>query len=202
MLKPLTVLEAAEARRSIRKYDPSPVPDQDLREILRLAGLAPSAWNLQPWRVTVVRDPALKARVAPVAYHQPQVTGAPVLLVIASDMKDTLGHLDEVTSPGVQGEKREAFKKSVLGALGGLPEAEREAWGNAQANIFLGFLLLAAKSLGYDSSPMLGFQPEAVKAVLGLPSHVRVPALVALGKGVEEGTPHFRLDLEKFVTWR
>ena len=71
-----------------------------------------------------------------------------------------------------------------------MPENEREAWGNAQANIFLGFLLLAAKSLGYDTSPMLGFDPEAVKALLGLPPHVRVPALVAIGKGAESGFPH------------
>ena len=198
----LTVPAAAETRRSIRKYDPTPVSDADLKEILRVAGLAPSAWNLQPWRVTVVRDPELKTRLAAAAYNQPQVSGAPVLLVIASDMKATLEHLDDVIHPGMQGEAREGFKKSVLGALGSLPEAEREAWGNAQANIFLGFLLLAARSLGYDTSPMLGFQPDAVKSILGLPAHVRVPALVAVGKGTEAGFPHFRLGPEKVASFR
>jgi len=198
----LTVTDAAQARRSVRKYEPAPIPDADLHEILRLAGLAPSAWNLQPWRVTVVRDPAVKAQLAQVAYNQPQVIGAPAVLVISSDMKQTLEHLDELIHPGLQGAARDGFKQSVIGALGSLPEAEREAWGNAQANIFLGFLLLAAKSLGYDTSPMLGFQPEAVKALLGLPAHVRVPALVAIGKGADAGFPHFRRDLQQFVSFR
>ena len=44
----LTVTDAAQARRSVRKYEAAPIPDADLHEILRLAGLAPSAWNLQP----------------------------------------------------------------------------------------------------------------------------------------------------------
>jgi nitroreductase len=124
------------------------------------------------------------------------------VLVITSDTKNTLANLDAVVHPGMPHEAREGFKKSVLGALGGLPEAEQEAWGNAQANIFLGFLLLAAKSLGYDTSPMLGFKPDEVKSVLGLPAHVRVPAMVALGKGAEAGFPHHRLDPKAFVNFR
>lgn len=202
MSAPLTVAAAAEARRSIRQYEQAPIPEADLKELLRLAGLAPSAWNLQPWRVTVVRDPALKAKLAAAAYGQKQVTGAPAVLVITSDMQDTLAHVEDTIHPGMQGEARDAQKNSVLGVFGAQSEADREAWGNAQGNIFLGFLLLAAKSLGYDTSPMLGFKPDEVKAVLGLPAHVRVPALVAIGKGTEAGFPHFRHALDRFVTWR
>ncbi len=56
----LPVHEAIESRVSIRKYQPEPIPPEDLREVLRLASLAPSAWNLQPWRFHVVTDPAIK----------------------------------------------------------------------------------------------------------------------------------------------
>jgi nitroreductase len=59
--------------------------------------------------------------------------------------------------------------------------------GAAQGNIALGFLLLAAEGLGYQTSAMAGFDPEAIKQLLGLPANVRVNALVAVGKGAEEG---------------
>ena len=46
---------------------------------------------------------------------------------------------------------------------------------------------------------MAGFDAEKVKQLLGLPSHVRVPALVAIGRGVEEGFPHHRHELSRIV---
>jgi nitroreductase len=78
----------------------------------------------------------------------------------------------------------------------------REAWGNAQTNIALGYLLLLAESLGYATSPMLGFDAEKVKSLLGLPAHVRITALVTIGYAAEEGfTPH-RLPVESLVSFR
>ena len=46
---------------------------------------------------------------------------------------------------------------------------------------------------------MLGFKPDAVKALLGLPEHVQIPALVAIGIGAEDGFPHHRHTLERTV---
>jgi len=73
----LTVAEAAESRRSIRRYEPEPIPREDLEEILRLTGLAPSAFNAQPWRWIVVETPELKARLQDAANGQAQVGNAP-----------------------------------------------------------------------------------------------------------------------------
>src|SRR5919202_6994099 len=86
ILAGLTVQEAAETRHSIRRYTDDPVPEEDLREILRLVGLAPSAWNLQPWRFVVVRDAELKRKLREAAHGQHQVSAAPVVLVLYSDM--------------------------------------------------------------------------------------------------------------------
>ena len=70
LTQPLTVPDAIASRRSIRKFVQEPLPEADLREIIRLAGLAPSAWNVQPWRFAVVQDPELKARLREAAYGQ------------------------------------------------------------------------------------------------------------------------------------
>lgn len=198
----LPVTAAAEARHSIRKYESAPIPDADLKEILRVAGLAPSAWNLQPWRVTVVREPALKTQLQAAAYGQPQVGGAPAVLVIHSDMVDTLAKIEDTIHPGMPAEQAAKHAADVRGTFAGFPAEGRENWGNGQANIFLGFLLLAAKSQGYDTSPMLGFKPAEVKQLLGLPEHVTIPALVAIGKGTEAGFPTYRHSQDRFVTWR
>lgn len=197
--KPLTVPEAAEQRVSIRKYTDDDVPEEDLRRILDLAGRAPTTMNIQPWRVVVVRDHEMRQRLMAAANNQPQVGAAPAVFVIYSDMKDMLEHVDEVVHPGMDDAGRERARKNIVRAFGSLPEDEREQTGFAFTYTFLGYLLLAAKSLGYGTSPMLGFDPDKVRDLLGLPKHVRFPALVAIGVPNESGYPQFRRPVKRWA---
>lgn len=193
---------AALARRSIRQYQPTPIPDAELRELLRLAGRAPSAFNVQPWRFVVVQDEALRAKLSAAAYGQQQVVRAPATIVLYSDMIDALERMPESMHPGMPAAQRDAGVENVRGTFAAQTPEERDAWGNAQANIALGYLLLLAESFGFATSPMLGFDPGQVKALLGLPSHARVTALVTIGYGAEEGfTPH-RLPADSLVSFR
>lgn len=200
-MRELTVRQAAEARRSIRKYTAEQVTQETLREILRNASLAPSPDNLQPWRVIVVREHEMKQRLMAAAMNQRQVGSASAVLVLYTDMQDVIDRVDEAIHPGIQGEKREQIRERIPADFAAKGEAERDAWGYAIGYIFLGFLLLAAQSVGVSSSPMLGFEPEKVKQLFGLPAHVRLPALVALGYADEEGFRHHRHDLEGYVRW-
>jgi nitroreductase len=195
----LTVREAAERRRSIRSYEPEPIPMEDIEEILRLTGLAPSAFNVQPWRFVVVRTPEVKEQLAAAPYNQRQVHAAPAVIVLYTDMKDTLEHIDEVLHPGMEAAQRAVAREGVLRPFAGMTEAEREAWGAEQGHIALGYLLLAAESHGYQTSTMAGFDKEAVKRLLDLPSHVRVPALIAIGRGAEEGFAHHRHGVDRIA---
>jgi nitroreductase len=197
-----TASEAALSRRSIRQYAPSPVAEADLRELLRLAGRAPSAFNVQPWRFVVVQDEALKARLSEAAYGQQQIVRAPATIVLYSDMAGALERMPDAMHPGMSAAQRAAGVASFRGTFTNQSVEEREAWGNAQSNIALGYLLLLAESLGFATSPMLGFDPEKVKALLELPAHVRIPAIVSIGYAAEEGfTPH-RLPAETLVDFR
>ncbi len=195
----LTVRDAAEQRRSIRAFEPEPIPSEDLDEILRLTSLAPSAFNLQPWRFVIVETPEVKERLAEAAFNQRQVRSAPAVIVLYTDMQDTLEHLDEVLHPGQDAAKRASSRESILRSFAKKSDAEREAWGAEQGNIALGYLLLTAEAHGYQTSPMAGFNAEAVKRVLGLPAHVRILALVAIGRGAEEGFPHHRQPVERIA---
>ena len=57
----MDALEAIHTRRSIRKYQDKPVPEELLRQILAAAMSAPSANNAQPWQFVVLSDPEILA---------------------------------------------------------------------------------------------------------------------------------------------
>ncbi|MBZ9753369.1 nitroreductase family protein [Deinococcus sp. HMF7620] len=195
----LSVQEAIETRRSIRKYVQEPLNQDDLREILRLASLAPSAWNAQTWRFAVVQNPELQAKLQDAAYGQGQVTNAPAVIVVYSDMEDTLNTVEDTAHPGMGEQGRTGQRATFDNVFGSQPVAQRGAWGLSQANIAFGFLMLAARSLGYDTVPMLGFQPDKVKEILGLPEHVQFAGLLPLGKRAEDGFPHHRHSVERIT---
>lgn len=78
----MTVMEAIEARRSVRSYSSRPVTQQELEAVLEAGRLAPSARNRQAWHFTAVRDAALRARLMAACKDQKQVGEAPVTLVV------------------------------------------------------------------------------------------------------------------------
>ena len=197
----LTVDEAAKRRRSIRKFLNEPVPREEIDEILRVTGLAPSSYNTQPWRFVVVADPEVKRKLAEAAYNQRQVLSAPAVIVLYTDMADALAAVDEIIPPGMDADGRTRLRSLILSSYSSLNEADRETAGAGQGYIALGYLMLVAEAHGYQTSPMLGFEPDAVKKLLGLPAHVRIPALVAIGKGAEEGFPHHRHPLSRITRY-
>ena len=114
-----TAVDAALSRRSIRQYEPTPIPEADLRELIRLAGRAPSAYNVQPWRFVVVRNEALKAQLADAAYGQQQVRRAPATVVVYSDMQSALERMPEAMHPDLPADKRDAGVESFRGSFAG-----------------------------------------------------------------------------------
>ncbi len=197
-----TASKAADNRRSIRQYESTPIPQGELQELLRLAARAPSAFNAQPWRFVVVQDAELKTALTAAAYGQQQILRAPATIVLYSDMVSALERMPEAMHPDMPADKRDAGVASFRGTFANQTADERETWGQHQANIALGYLLLLAESKGYATSPMLGFQPDKVKALLGLPEHVRIPALVSIGYAAETGFPPHRLPIGTLVDFR
>jgi nitroreductase len=198
----MTVQQAIDDRRSIRKFHPEPIPRKDLEEILRQAGQAPSAWNVQPWRFIVVTDPETKALLQEAAYGQTQVTSAPAVILVTSDMEDVMAHPEAIVHPGMGEEGKARVRQTLEGAFGQQSVAQRGMWGLTQTNIALGFLMLAAQGMGYSTVPMLGFDQAKVRQILGLPEHVLFAAMLPIGKAAEEGHTKFRRPLETIVTWR
>jgi nitroreductase len=86
-------IEVVRKRRSIRKYRPDPVPQEDIDYILEAARLAPSWANSQCWRFVVVTDPQVKEAMAEAG--NPWAAQAPALIVACADP----------TKPGTKGDQ-------------------------------------------------------------------------------------------------
>ena len=78
-------MESIKNRRSIRKYKSQDLSEEVLNELLETAFRAPTMGNMQLYSVVVTRDPAMKAKLAPLHFNQPMVTSAPVVLTFCAD---------------------------------------------------------------------------------------------------------------------
>ena len=82
----MDVIQAIKERRSINFFDTEKTLSEDkLKELIEVANFSPSSFNLQPWKVIVVRDPDRKKVLRKCAFDQPKVEEAPVILVLVAD---------------------------------------------------------------------------------------------------------------------
>ncbi|MFF2497907.1 nitroreductase family protein [Peribacillus sp. NPDC058075] len=195
----ISVQQAIESRHSIRKFIQQPIDEQDLQNIFKLVRLSPSAWNLQPWRFHVVTDDNLKNKLEEAAYGQKQVTSAPAVIVVTSDMEDILANIGDTVHPGLSGEQKEEEVANLSAFFNSMSVEQRGQWGLTQTNIAFGILMLAVQGYGYSSNPMLGFDQDKVRELLELPKHVQFAGILPIGKPDSEGYPHHRFDLNKIV---
>lgn len=189
-----TFPEAVRDRRATPHFLSDPVPDSDLKKILQAGLAAPSGYNLQPWRFVVVRDPAQRKRLREAAMSQPKVEEAPVVIVACGDPEAWRnGDLDEVLQLsrhyGFHDEKRlESIRATVTNFFESAPGVASGAapdfavWVNRQTMLAFTTMMWMAEVLGYDTAPMEGFYEDKVRATLGIPDHVRVVALLAIGR--------------------
>jgi nitroreductase len=86
-------LETLWKRRSIRKYKPEPIPDEDLHLILEAARRAPTGGNRQNWKMIVVTDPEMRRKTAEACSGQMWMADAAIILcmVVPSGEKKVSG---------------------------------------------------------------------------------------------------------------
>ena len=91
------VLEAIKKRRSVTRFETTPIEEKKIQAILEAGQWAPSWLNKQPWRFTVVTDPSIKeslSKFAPTVYEL-GVQEAPVCIVVSVDSSEDPFHFIE-----------------------------------------------------------------------------------------------------------
>ena len=191
------------ARRAVNFFDPNrDVPEADLAAILETAVRAPSSFNLQPWKVAVLRDPAQKAKLRTLAWDQPKVTEAPVILMFLADTEAWKMYSPSferqfsylVESGRYQPESRDAFAASVESLYGQSPEKSL-AFAVKNTAFLAMTVMYAAADAGYVTHPMDGFDHDGVRKAFGIPERFWIPLLMAVGHlrpGVTVAPPKWR----------
>jgi len=184
----MDVLQALEARRSVKNFDPAyEMPGAHRDEILRLAALSPSAFNLQHVRYVVLDDPALRQTLRDASFGQPQVTDASLLVAVCAklsawreDAARCWRHLDEPARSGLVG--------TITGFYEGDEQLQRDE-ALRSCGLAAQSLMLAGQGLGYESCPMDGFDFAVVSRLINLPGDHLLSMFVALGKAREPARP-------------
>ena len=80
--KDMNFYELAKSRYSVRKFKADNIEDEKLKLILEAGRVAPTACNLQPQKIYVVKNEEIRKKLATVCRY---TFGAPVILVIGYD---------------------------------------------------------------------------------------------------------------------
>ncbi|QGY40298.1 nitroreductase family protein [Pseudodesulfovibrio cashew] len=173
-----------ENRRAINFFDPDrDVSEETVSTILEEAAKAPSSFNLQPWKVVVLRDPDKKAALRKLAFDQPKITEAPVVLMILADRdgwKEGCDTLEKHFANDLQPEQRDWFINATKGLYGTSAESS-QAFANKNAGLFAMSLMYAASDQGLHTHPMDGFDHEAVREAFDIPDNYWISMLIAVG---------------------
>jgi nitroreductase len=182
-----TLSEAIEQRRATPSFDGTPMPAEDLRQILNAGLHAPSGYNMQPWRFIVVQSPEQKKRLRAASYNQGKVEEASVVIVACGDADGWRRDLDLMLELGRKGGMPESYaaqaQSSVPNYMSSFSNAQMQGWLNKQVMLAFTHMLLMAEVMGYDTAPMEGFEQDKVHEVLRLPLSYWVVALLAIGHG-------------------
>jgi len=188
------LLEQLQWRYATKKMDPAKaVPQDKVDRIIEAARLAPSASGLQPYEVIVVSSPEVRARIQAAAHNQAQITdGSHVLVFAAWDnyTPERINHMFDlnVSMRGGTNEGWENYRKMLLTNYPARSAQENFEHAARQAYIALGASLIAAAFEKVDCTPMEGFDPAAVDAILNLSDKgLRSVAIMPLGYRLSGG---------------
>jgi nitroreductase / dihydropteridine reductase len=184
-------IENLQWRRAAKTFDTSQ-PAPDIEPIVRSINEAPSSFGLQPYKVIVVTDPALKQSLRSLSYDQPQTTECSHLLVFCYDT-DVSARIDTFRDM-VDLSDNEPIICMARNFVRSMHDDELHSWARAQTYIALGFALAAAAERKISSCPMEGFLSDAYKETLRLPDNLRPCVLLAVGPEATPQTmyPRFR----------
>ncbi len=180
----MSVREAIETRRSVRKYKKTSVEKDKVEMILDSARLAPTGHNTQPGRYMVVDDPDQIERIAAACNHQSFVAHAPLLIVLLADLAGRVkdAQLDTEVMDPVYSEQREKVIRDT--AIAG------------------SFLMLQAHDLGLGICWVGDYEQIPMRKALNSPASHYILGIFAIGYPDEEPAARPRKPLESMLSFQ
>jgi nitroreductase / dihydropteridine reductase len=168
----MTLIEKLNWRYATKRMNGTKVPQEKIDRILEAIRLSPTSFGLQPFKVIVVEDPALRERIYNEACQQPQIKEASHILVFAANKNVGAELVDDymnliAKTREIPVENLDGFRAAFDGIVAG-DTAQNFIWTARQAYIAFGVGIVAATNEDVDATPMEGFSTEALDKILGL----------------------------------
>ena len=195
-------------RRSIRRYQSNPIPDEYVDKIVEAARLAPSGFNTQPWEFVIIKKKALKDEIVKLVNNY-RTSQYPIMEKRRESwQKDRFS----IRRGGAQDWSNAPVFILVLGdkrAKAGLPMTVRfhekkcqSIFTSSLANAFL-YMLLAATTLGFASqwvsAVKVPFVQASIRELIGIPLELEIYDMMAIGYGASRARPKFLRSQEEMT---
>lgn len=180
----MDTFEAIYQRRSIKHFDPDhEMSDDEVKKLMEAALQSPTSFNIQNWRFVVVRDKERKQKLREASYFQSQVEEASAVIILAADLAAWEDNPERywVNAP-------EDVASQLVNMIGPFyrnnPELQRDE-AIRSVGIAGQTIMLAAKAMGYDSCPMIGFTCDQVASIINLPENHVLGLMITVGKALK-----------------
>ena len=184
----MDTFEAIYQRRAVKHYDPNHrLTAEETDKLMQAAIQSPTSFNMQNWRFVLVTDPELRLKIREAAVDQAQVTDASLLIVLTADVKAW-----EKEPQRYWREAPQEVADLLVPWMGTFYEGKQQLQRD-EAMRSVGIagqtIMLAAKAMGYDSCPMIGFDPVKVAELIRLPADHEIGFMIAVGKQTKPAWP-------------
>jgi nitroreductase len=178
-------IENQNWRYATKKFDATKkISNENLTFLKEAIRLSASSYGLQLYKIFIIENPEVRAKLQPASWGQSQIVDASHLLVFAhnTDVQDV--HIDEYLANiahtrGIALDDVKGYGDFMKSNLVGLPQDKKAIWTSKQTYLALGNLLNAAAELKIDVTPIEGFLPEQYNEILGLTAKGYAASLVA-----------------------
>ena len=184
----MDTFDAIKERRSVKHYDTNhKLTNEEVNQLLSMAVLSPTSFNIQNWRFVVVKDSEVRKQIRAAAWDQAQVTDSSLLIVICADLKSWKDNPAQYWKNAPK-EAQDFLVPAIEPFYEGKEQLQRDE-AMRSCGIAAQTIMLTAKSMGYDSNPMIGFDPQKVAEIINLPKDHVISMLMVIGKQTKPAMP-------------
>jgi len=195
----MNTIEAITKRRSIRHFQKDfKIPNSDIEQLIKLAMLSPTSYNIQHWKFLVVEDLETRQKIQDAAFGQVQVTEASHLILVITDIKAWNKSMKEKWK-NVPKEVGDFMSSSAPQFYEGREQLQRDE-AIRSASFATQTLLIAATEMGYETGTMIGFDFDETAKIINLPENHIISNFIVVGKGIKDPMERGgQLPLEKVL---
>ncbi|NQU31795.1 MAG: NAD(P)H-dependent oxidoreductase [Bacteroidetes bacterium] len=169
----MELLDKLNWRYATKAMNGQKIPQDKIDIIIEAASLAPTSSGLQPFEIIIITNPEIKEKIRVIAWDQSVVTDCSHLLVFAAwdtYTEERINMMFDLTNE-IRGTTNEGWENYRQILLSSYPKRDAEVNFNhaaKQAYIAFSQSIAAAAFEGVDSTPMEGFNPDALDKILDL----------------------------------